>query len=204
VDLPQEKKGLIPDPSWYDRRWGAGRWHKGLLLNLAIGQGELLTTPIQLALLAAESATAGRPVRPHLLQEARGWPAPKPRPARPGIKADPADWAAVQRALEHVVESGTGTASRVRGVRVGGKTGTAQNPHGEDHALFVCYAPADDPRIALAVVIENGGHGGSAAAPRAGQVLADLFLPDSLRPPPRYGPRAAGAVAAAPGARDAD
>jgi penicillin-binding protein 2 len=71
---------------------------------------------------------------------------------------------------------------------VAGKTGTAQNPHGDDHALFVCYAPADDPQIAIAVVVENSGHGGSVAAPIAGRVLRELYLPDSLRagwkPPP--------------------
>ena len=64
-----------------------------------------------------------------------------------------------------------------------GKTGTAQNPHGNDHALFACYAPADKPRIALAFVIENSGHGGSVAAPMAGLVLSRMFLPDSLQPP---------------------
>jgi penicillin-binding protein 2 len=98
------------------------------------------------------------------------------------VTASPAVWDAVQQSLELVVDAGTGTASRVPGVRVGGKTGTAQNPHGEDHALFVCYAPVDDPRIAMAFVIENAGHGGSEAAPRAGRVMRSLFLPDSLNP----------------------
>ena len=75
---------------------------------------------------------------------------------------------------------GTAKAAQVRGVRVAGKTGTAQNPHGKDHALFACYAPADDPRIALAFVIENSGHGGSIAAPKAGDVLSRVLLPDSV------------------------
>ena len=79
--------------------------------------------------------------------------------------------------LELVVESGTGTAARVPDLRVAGKTGTAQNPHGQDHALFLCYAPADHPTIAMAFVIENSGHGGSIAAPMAGAVLRHLFAP---------------------------
>jgi len=92
-------------------------------------------------------------------------------------------WDALHRGLELVVESGTGTAARVPGIEVAGKTGTAQNPHGKDHALFVCYAPAQQPTIAIAVVVENSGHGGTFAAPVAGRVLKRLFLPDSLQHP---------------------
>jgi penicillin-binding protein 2 len=83
--------------------------------------------------------------------------------------------------MELAVSAGTGGAARVPGVRVAGKTGTAQNPHGQDHALFVCYAPVDSPRLAVAIVVENAGHGGSIAAPRAGMMLRRLFLPDSLQ-----------------------
>ena len=182
VDLPQENAGLMPSTSWYDRRWGAGRWRKGVLLNLAIGQGEILTTPMQLALMAAEASGHGRPLRPHVVARVGNDPADEAeRPAQPGVVADPAVWEAVHRGLRLVVDHGTGTAARVPGVAVSGKTGTAQNPHGKDHALFVCYAPADRPTIALAVVVENSGHGGSVAAPVAGQVLRRLFLPDSLQ-----------------------
>jgi penicillin-binding protein 2 len=100
---------------------------------------------------------------------------------RPRAMASDETWAAIHTALEAVVATGTGTAARVPGIAVAGKTGTAQNPHGKDHALFVCYAPAEAPTIALAVVVENSGHGGSIAAPRAGRVLAEVLLPDSLR-----------------------
>src|SRR4029077_7075837 len=102
------------------------------------------------------------------------------RPMQTGVTANAAVWDAVHRGLERVVESGTGTAARVPGVRVAGKTGTAQNPHGKDHALFACFAPADDPSIALAFVVENTGHGGSIAAPKAGDVLARVLLADSV------------------------
>lgn len=180
IDLPQERRGLVPSPAWYDQRWGRGGWRKGLLLNLAIGQGELLVTPLQLALMAGQVANGGRPVRPHVVREVRGVSARRPgRPVESGVQADAEAWETVRRGLELVVESGTGTAARVPDVRVAGKTGTAQNPHGQDHALFVCYAPADDPRIAMAFVIENSGHGGSVAAPMAGAVLRRLFAPDT-------------------------
>jgi penicillin-binding protein 2 len=177
VDLPQERKGLIPSTAWYDQRWGADKWPKGLLLNLAIGQGELLVTPIQLAQMACEAANGGRPVRPHAVRQIRGAEFHVGRPVAPGVSAGDQVWEALHRGLELVVESGTGTAARVPDLRVAGKTGTAQNPHGQDHALFVCYAPADHPTIAMAFVIENSGHGGSIAAPMAGAVLRHLFAP---------------------------
>jgi penicillin-binding protein 2 len=182
IDLPQERRGLIPDAEWYDQRWGANKWRTGLLLNLAIGQGELLVTPIQLAMLAAEVGRDGEAVRPHVVQSIVGVADYKPEhPAQPGFAVHDDIWRAVRDGLHRVVETGTATMARVPGVAVAGKTGTAQNPHGQDHALFVCYAPADAPTIAMAFVIENSGHGGSIAAPRAGVVLRTLFLPDSLR-----------------------
>jgi penicillin-binding protein 2 len=184
IDLPGEAKGLIPSEAWYEKHWGKGRMRRGLLLNLAIGQGELLVTPIQLALMAAEVASSGEPVRPHVVMKVRGAEENLERPLQPGAAADPEVWHAVQRGLELVVQQGTGTAARVPDVRVAGKTGTAQNPHGKDHALFVCYAPVERPTIALAVVVENSGHGGSVAAPRAGKALRRVFLPDSLAQAP--------------------
>jgi penicillin-binding protein 2 len=180
IDLPQERGGLVPSESWYDRRWGAGKWRKGLLLNLAIGQGELLTTPLQLALMAAEAANGGRAVRPHVVREVRGARSEHgPRPVQPGFDADPKAWDVLHEGLLRVVDIGTGTAARVPGVSVAGKTGTSQNPHGQDHALFVCYAPADKPTLAMAFVIENSGHGGSVAAPLAARVIRRAMGVDS-------------------------
>jgi len=182
IELPQENTGLVPGPAWYDRRWGPGRWRKGVLLNLAIGQGEILVTPLQLAVMVAEVAGNGRALRPHVVLRVGNGPSTGgDRPVHAGVTADREVWEAIHRGLRLVVDSGTGTAARVPGVAVAGKTGTAQNPHGQDHALFVCYAPADEPTIAMAIVVENSGHGGSVAAPLAGQVLRRLFLPDSLQ-----------------------
>ncbi len=181
IDLPQEKKGLIPSRNWYNRRWGSGGWRPGLMLNLAIGQGELLVTPLQLADMLAQVAMNGQAVVPHVVREVAGIGAiAPPSVERPRVHVEPDIWDAMHTGLERVVEAGTGTAARIPGLRVAGKTGTAQNPHGKDHALFVCYAPVDDPKIAMAFVVENGGHGGSACAPKAAKVLKTLFLPDSL------------------------
>lgn len=182
IDLPQEKKGLIPGQAWYERRWGAGHLRPGLMLNLAIGQGEILVTPIQLATMLAGVAMNGHMVQPHVVEEVRGIGHPhRPGSSHPDVDADATTWDALHTALERVVDAGTALSARVPGLRVAGKTGTAQNPHGKDHALFVCYAPAENPTIAMAVIVENSGHGGSIAAPRAGKVLAAMFPPaDSL------------------------
>ncbi|NOT32555.1 MAG: penicillin-binding protein 2 [Candidatus Eisenbacteria bacterium] len=188
IDLPQERRGLVPNSAWYVRRLGKGGESKGVMLNLAIGQGELLVSPLQLALMAALTSTRGRAVRPHVVRQVVGEPALSiAKPVGSGPVGSVTHWDAVQRGLELVVSSGTGTAARVTGITVAGKTGTAQNPHGEDHALFVCYAPADHPEIAMAFVIENSGHGGSVAAPLAGSILRMLYAPDSVRvgPPAR-------------------
>ncbi len=169
-----DKAGLFPDSAWYDRQFGPGRWSKGLVLNLAIGQGEVLVTPLQLALLMSAVGT-GQVVVPHVMQSLGGDAIDPPAPRPLDLPAE-----VRQRligALERVVgdERGTGKRARVPGVRVAGKTGTAQNPHGEDHAVFAAFAPAADPEIAVAVVIENIGHGGEFAAPVAGAILRAHF-----------------------------
>jgi len=89
-----------------------------------------------------------------------------------------ADWDEVITAMERVVNAGTGGRARVDGVRVAGKTGTAQNPHGNDHALFIAFAPVEAPRVAIAVVVENGGHGGEVAAPVAGYAFQTYLASD--------------------------
>ncbi len=184
IDLPQERGGLVPTTRYFDRRRGAGKWTLGVTLNLAIGQGENLLTPLQLAEIAATVANRGQLVRPHVVENVVEPISGVGRPIRPepknALKLPEDTWDALSRAMEQVVAAGTGGAARVPGVRVAGKTGTAQNPQGEDHALFICYAPVEAPTIAVAVVVENGGHGGSTAAPIAQKALAAEFAPQLL------------------------
>ncbi len=163
-----ESAGFIPSSDWYNRRFGKQGWTRGVMLNNAIGQGEILVTPLQMAMLTATVATSGKVERPHFLLDEQGNP-PGPLPIAEAHLA----W--VRDTMTRVVEEGTGGAARVRGVRVAGKTGTAQNPHGEDHAWFICYAPAEAPAVAMAVMLENGGHGGAVAAPVARRWLAAWF-----------------------------
>ncbi len=178
----EESSGNVPDADWYNKRMGEGKWTRGVLLNNAIGQGELLVTPLQMGMLTARLATSGRVPDPVFVLG----PADRPGARRAAAVHRGQDLAWVRYALEETVAAGTGKAAALEGIAVAGKTGTAQNPHGEDHAWFMCYAPAEDPEVALAVIVENAGHGSSEAAPVAGPLAETYFdVGDSPRRPNR-------------------
>jgi len=183
IDLPQERRGLFPSMAWYDRRYGTGRWSRGVVLNVAIGQGEVSLTPVKLAQLAAFIANGGTLWKPHLIRSVAAGGSPKWAPPDDSLGRAVAVSAhnldLVRAAMASVVSDpeGTGGQAIVDSITVAGKTGTAQNPHGKDHALFICFAPVEAPRIAVAVLVENAGHGSTAAAPIARKVLQKYFHP---------------------------
>lgn len=152
-----------------------GRLGDGDLAQTGIGQGSLLVTPLRMAMLAAVFADRGTMLKPFLVSRVT---APDGAVLRQFGSAEfaaatsPATAAEVSRMMQQVVSGGTGYAARIGGVKVAGKTGTAENPHGAPHAWFIGFAPADEPEIAVAVVVENGGAGGEVAAPIARQVMA--------------------------------
>jgi len=177
-----EAAGSFPDAAYYDRTIGPGKWvEEGQVINLAIGQGEILVTPLQMARLTAAVANDGFLVTPYLAATTRlgksdettaeGQAAPQRMSA-----LDPEVLAVVKEGMVRVVHGENGTAKnvawRVPGLQVAGKTGTGQNPHGENHAWFTCFAPADDPQIVVTVLVENGGGGSAVAAPIAAAVLS--------------------------------
>ena len=190
ISLPDEKGGLVPSRKWKREKLGKS-WWEGETVTLAIGQGYILVTPLQMARMIAAVANGGDLYVPLLAQrvkEAEGERERIYRPQKAGrLPLRPSVLEEIRRALVGVVEEerGTGKAARIEGVKVAGKTGTAQvSKMGEkrlkpeelpyelrDHAWFVAYAPADDPKIAVAVLVEHGGHGGSAAAPLAREVI---------------------------------
>jgi penicillin-binding protein 2 len=179
IDLPGEKEGLVPTEEYMDRRYGRSGWGRGYLLNHAIGQGEILASPLQVARFYGALGT-GRLVEPHLLIRSVDIDGNRATYGPGGSEALPIPeelLAPIREGLVAVVESerGTGRSARVPGVRVAGKTGTAENPHGEDHAWFAAWAPAEEPRIAIADYVANAGHGGEVAAPIAGSLLRYLF-----------------------------
>ncbi len=181
IDLPGERPGLVPDRDYLNKTYGKGKWTRGLLLNLGIGQGDLLVTPLQLAQYVMILANRGTWYTPHVLYK-RYRTAERDtvyyQPRRHEVEEiSDETFDALARGMYRVVnaEKGTGRASWVSGVEVAGKTGTAQNPHGESHAWFVGFAPYENPQVAICVFVENGGSGGAQAAPLAGQMLRRYF-----------------------------
>lgn len=168
LEIGPESSGLVPDPEWKRRRRHQP-WYPGDTVQMAIGQGDMLVTPLQAAVEVAAIANGGQRVQPHLVRAIGGHRLPAPPAVPIGLSADTVRF--VQEGLRAVVARGTARSLAGLGVAVAGKTGTAQNPHGHDHAWFVGYAPADQPRVAVAVLVEGGGHGGTAAAPIAGRMI---------------------------------
>jgi len=178
IDLPYERAGNLPSADMYDNedRWyGHNRWNALTVISNAIGQGEIIMTPLQMANLVAIIANRGFYKQPHFAVATRGesdstWNPITYEKISNSIKKE--HYEVVIDAMEMVVANGTaGRAFIDNDLPVCGKTGTVQNPHGEDHSVFVGFAPKENPQIAIAVVIENAGGGGSWAAPTAGLMI---------------------------------
>ncbi len=183
IDLDEDRSGLLMDSANYERMYGkrGWRWPRGMILNLAIGQGQIVT-PLQLSNYMAGMANGQVIYKPHLMREVRDPRGHLVLAAKPevlhALKLTQAEHELLIKSLSEVVNGagGTGGRAKVPGVWVGGKTGSAENPHGKlTHGLFVGAAPLDNPRIAIAVVLENAGHGGSVAAPIAGAIMKRFF-----------------------------
>lgn len=181
VGIGPEAAGVVPTPEW-ERENVAGpdgeHWGLGDVRNTAIGQGYVVASPFQLARMAGAAAYGGVLMRPRIVERLETDDGRILRAFEPEVEAD-LGWdssvaSTVREALAAVVERGTGAGARLPGVRVGGKTGTAQNPHGEDHAWFVAVAPVDSPAVSIAVLVEHGGGGSAAALPVARSVLERL------------------------------
>lgn len=184
VDLPNEGKGILPSPEYYDKVYGKNRWKSSTIISLAIGQGEFGITPLQMAHTMAIFANKGTYYRPHLVRSI-GQTGQKKIKYREAfhLPVRPRNFQVVQDAMQKVVDQGTATAyGKVDSMVICGKTGTAQNPHGKDHAVYVCFAPRENPKIALAVVVENAGFGGVWAAPVARLMIEKYLRGRTSRP----------------------
>jgi penicillin-binding protein 2 len=185
IDLPNEKTGIVASKNLYDRYYGIGRWNPLSVISLAIGQGEIGVTTLQLANMAAIIANKGFYYIPHIVKSIGNNEqiAPEYYEKRYcGVD---------EHHFEHTIEGmhlsttgmgGTSWRARVQDIDVCGKTGTAQNPHGKNHSVFVCFAPKQNPKIAVAVLVENSGAGGSYAAPIASLVLEKYLKGKTHRP----------------------
>ncbi len=187
VDLPHELSGLMPSPEWKLRLFHVP-WYAGETVSVAIGQGQVSATPLQMARVVSVIANGGKLVKPHLVKGAPGT-----EPVDLGIKASTIE--AVKAGMLGVVDGGTGARARLPGIAVAGKTGSAQvvararlekSPNAlemQPHGWFLCFAPAEAPTIALAVLVEHGKSGGGSAAPVAHEILSEWFGLD--KPPAR-------------------
>ncbi|TKJ41247.1 penicillin-binding protein 2 [candidate division LCP-89 bacterium B3_LCP] len=175
VDIDNEIAGIVPDKQYLDKRYGAGKWSKGLAINISIGQGEILVTPLQLAQYCGILAMKGLKARPQLFLEMHQGNGEvfQSKPEITHIDIKPATFEVLRSGMRLVLSGEDGTAKWLDDPRwhLAGKTGTAQNPHGDDHALFVGFAPFEDPVIAVAVIVENVGFGSTHAAPIAVELM---------------------------------
>ena len=164
TDIPYEVAGNIPSREYYDRMYN-GQWNSVTIRSLGIGQGEVLVTPLQLANIAAMIANEGYYISPHLNKN------DSMRIHRHNIDIQKKHFDEVKAGMHRVMVYGTGRHHAIDSLHMAGKTGTAQNPHGRDHAIFIGFAPVEDPKIAVAVVVENAGFGATWAAPIASMMM---------------------------------
>jgi penicillin-binding protein 2 len=186
IDIYEETAGLIPTARHYDRVFGKGKWTQGYLVSLGIGQGEISVSPLQMANYTAALANGGTLHQPHAAMYIRNKQTGTTEEVRYGSQAVGLDARVMQlirEGMRRVVQEpgGTGGLARIPGIQAAGKTGTAENPHGEDHAWFVGFAPFENPRIAIAVIVENAGYGGAKAAPVAGAVMRQYLFGSTQR-----------------------
>jgi len=170
-DLPFENKGIIPSVAYFDKIYN-GRWNGNSIVSMGIGQGEAATTPIQMANLMAIIANRGYYIKPHVVKAIGSKDIHNERfTEKIYVNLKESYFTPIIKGMELAVQAGTGKQARLQNIRVAGKTGTAQNPHGKDHSVFAAIAPVENPKIAIFVLVENAGWGGTVAAPIAGLII---------------------------------
>ena len=182
-DIPYERPGNVPTVAYYDKYFGKNHWRAATIISLGIGQGELGITPLQMANVMAIVANRGFYYVPHIIKSIRD----SSENAKLHKRFDERNYTLVDsvwfestvEGMAQVVESGTAAGSKIKGIPFCGKTGTAQNPHGKDHSVFLAFAPRDNPKIAIAALVENGGWGASYAAPIV-SLMIEKYLTDSI------------------------
>lgn len=165
TDISEQSAGYIPTRSFYDKMFGNKGWKAITIRSLAIGQGEILVTPLQLANQAAIIANNGWYITPHLNK------VDSMKTHIHKTTVDESYFDIVKQGMHAVMVNGTGRWYNIDSLQMCGKTGTAQNPHGDDHAIFIGFAPMESPKIAVSVVVENAGFGATWAAPIASLLM---------------------------------
>ncbi len=177
-DFTNETTGSVPSVALYDRKYNTTDWRWSYIMSLSIGQGELLVTPLQIANMACILANRGYYMTPHIVRPSEGI---ENRIERHEIQVDRPYFDIVVDGMSMAATAGTARGASIDSIAICGKTGTAQNPHGDDHSIFMVFAPKENPKIAMAVYIENGGFGAQYAVPIAG-LLIEKYLKGCISP----------------------
>lgn len=177
TDITGVKKGLIPGPAFYDKWYGYHNWQFNNIRSISIGQGEVKLTPLQMANIAVIIANKGWYYTPHFVKSISGKGPLEKFKTKNYTMVDSKYFPSVIEGMRRVVNEsgGTATSAKLTEIIIAGKTGTVQNPHGKDHSVFIAFAPIENPKIAIAVFIENSGFGGTWAAPTASLII-EKFL----------------------------
>lgn len=179
IDLPGEKRGMIPNAMFYDKAY-RGSWNGLTVISIAIGQGEVTATPLQIANLGATIANRGYFVTPHVVKEIEGEPMDSVFSEKRYTKVDKSHYDEVAQGMRMAVLGGTCRTANMPDIEICGKTGTAQN-HGKDHSAFMGFAPLNNPKIAVAVYVENGGWGATYGVP-IGKLIIEKYIKGKLSP----------------------
>lgn len=181
VDLPSESRGFLPNAKFYDKFYSEGHWSANTIISVSIGQGEILATPLQIANLSATIANRGWFVTPHVVKEIQDTVMPPALLEKRYPTVDAHWYGDVAEGMRMAVLGGTCRRAAIPGIPTAGKTGTAQNPHGKDHSAFMGFAPYEEPRIAVAAYIENGGWGATYGVP-IGSLVMEKYLTGTIAP----------------------
>lgn len=178
IDIPGEQSGFVPDAAYFDKKYNTSEysWRSTYMLSMGIGQGELQLTTIQMANLAAIIANRGYYIVPHVVRSLRNGKELPEKLRKPiHVNVDKKHFEPVIEGMYRVIHAGTARRANIEDLEICGKTGTAQNPHGEDHSVFFGFGPRDNAQIAIAVFVENAGGGGALAAPIGG-LMMEMYM----------------------------
>lgn len=185
IDIPGESRGFIPNAKFYDKIYGENNWSANTIISVSIGQGEILATPLQIANLGATIANRGWFITPHVVKSIEDTVINKEYRERRTPNINRSHFEQVAEGMRMAVTGGTCKLANLPDIEVCGKTGTAQNPHGHDHSVFLGFAPYHNPRIAVCVYVENAGYGATYGVP-IGSLVIEKYLKGEISESRKY------------------
>lgn len=185
IDLPSESRGFIPNSAFYNKIYGENHWSANTIISIAIGQGEILATPVQIANLCATIANRGYFITPHVVKQIKNGALPNELLEKRYPTINASYYNDMVEGMRMAVTGGTCRVAAFGDVEVCGKTGTAQNPHGRDHSAFIGFAPMNNPKIAICVYVENAGFGATFGVP-IGSLMMEMYLKNEIAPQRKY------------------